>query len=250
MKRIFIYIAFTILYQHTTWAQHQPTTTHTHSVWASLTNKLFITNHFYLANEFHWRRSNWILAPQQMIERPSLNYKIANFVIGSVGYSFILNDPYGEFPSPLPTKEHNIWEQFELKHKINALRFNHRYRLEHRFVNRVIQDSKEQHHIDGFKFVQRFRYRLTASYTVKVFESTKSKLFVKAFDEIFLGLNSNNLSAKLFNQNWLYVGVGYAFNTNGKVELGYMHQVLQRNADLYEGNHIIQLTFSYNIHFK
>jgi hypothetical protein len=216
----------------------------------SLANKIYFTEQFYFANEFHWRRADWILVPQQVIERPSLNYKIADFVTGSIGYSFILNDPYGEFPSPLPTKEHNIWEQFELKHKIKNLTFKHRYRLEHRFVNRVVTESNQQYHLDGFQFKQRFRYRVTANLVLKKFEKVNSKLFIKAFDEIFLGLSATNLAAQLFNQNWLYIGCGYAFNANGRVELGYMHQVLQRNSTLYEGNNILQLSFSYAFDLK
>lgn len=250
MKRIYLYMLFTIVYHTTIFAQTNTITTHNNTVWMSLTNKVYFTDQFYFANEFHWRRADWILAPQQIIERPSLNYKIANFVTGSIGYSFILNDPYGDFPSPLPTKEHNIWEQFELKHKIKNLSFNHRYRLEHRFVNRVVETSNQHYHLEGFQFQQRFRYRVTANLILKKFEKIHSKLFVKAFDEIFLGLHSNNLAAQLFNQNWLYIGLGYAFNSKGRIELGYMHQVLKRNAMLYEGNHILQLSFSYNFDLK
>ncbi|CAA6830262.1 MAG: Unknown protein [uncultured Aureispira sp.] len=250
MKRIFIYTLFLIMYTTSLLAQKKSLTTHNNAVWMSLTNKIYFTDQFYLANEFNWRRADWILAPQQIIERPSLNYKLADFVTGSIGYSFILNDPYGDFPSPLPTKEHNIWEQFELKHKLKNLSFKHRYRLEHRFVNRVVQETNERYHLDGFQFRQRFRYRMTANLVVKRFKKTNSKLFVKVFDEIFLGLNSNNLAAKVFNQNWLYVGLGYAFNAKGQIQLGYMHQVLQRNAALYEGNHILQLSFSYTFDLK
>lgn len=250
MKRIFIYILFTIVYSTTILAQNQVITTHNNNVWITLANKIYFTDQFYFANEFHWRRADWILTPQQVIERPSLNYKIVDFVTGSIGYSFILNDPYGEFPSPLATKEHNIWEQFELKHKIKNLVFKHRYRLEHRFVNRVIKESNQHYHVDGFKFMQRFRYRVTANLVLKKFEKTNSKLFIKAFDEIFLGLNSNNLATQFFNQNWLYFGFGYGFNAKGRIELGYMHQVLQRNAMLYEGNHILQLSFSYAFDLK
>lgn len=251
MKHTFIYILFiTIACNASIFAQNQVIKTHNNAVWMSLNNKIYLTNRLYLANEFNWRRTNWICAPQQIIERPSINYKIADFVTGSIGYSFILNDPYGIFPSPLPTKEHNIWEQFELKHKIKALTFKHRYRLEHRFVNRVVQESNEEYSIKGFKFKQRFRYRLTVTYTLKEFTSIKSKFFIKAFDEIFLGLQSNSLATELFNQNWLYVGIGYAFNHKGKIELGYMHQVLQHNPNLYEGNNILQLGFSYTFDLK
>lgn len=250
MKRIYIYILFTIVYQSTVFAQKSPLTTHNNTVWMSLATKVYFTDQFYFANEFHWRRADWILAPQQIVERPSLNYKIADFVTGSIGYTFVLNDPYGEFPSPLQTKEHNIWEQFELNHKLKSLTFKHRYRLEHRFVNRVVKDANESYHLEGFQFKQRFRYRVTANLTLRKFEKTNSKLFVKAFDEIFLGLNSNNLAAQLFNQNWLYLGIGYAFNSKGQIQLGYMHQVLYRNAALYEGNHILQLSFSYTFDLK
>ncbi|WP_264790299.1 DUF2490 domain-containing protein [Aureispira anguillae] len=227
-----------------------PITTKNQAIWAAVVNKIYFSDKFYLSNEFHLRRANWGLSAEQIIERPALNYDFAKFITGSIGYSFVLNDPYGTIPAPLPTLEHNIWEQIVLKHKLEKLSFKHRYRIEHRFVQRIGQDANQSYYIDGFQFRQRFRYRFTLNYTLKSFKDQQAKLFIQAFDELFLNINSPQTTAPIFNQNWIYIGLGYAFNPHGNIQLGYMNQSFQRNASWFENNHNIVLSFSYNIHLK
>lgn len=248
MRHLFISMLFVLSISHVPIsAQQQVTITPHKALWVTMLNKISFTDHFFFANEFHLRRANLGGIPQQILERPSLNYQLANFVTASVGYSFIQNDPYSIFSPPTPTIEHNVWEQFELKHKIKHLVFKHRYRLEQRFINRVVSiDSSNIHYTDGFQFRHRFRYRLTATYTFKPFKNKSQKLFIHVFDELFLGLSTQGIAARLFNQNWIYLGIGYGFNKYGHIELGYMNQNLQRNSSNFEDNHIIQVTFRYN----
>jgi hypothetical protein len=223
-----------------------PTISNNQAIWGLLLNKLYFTDKLYIENELHWRRAAWGAVPQQFLVRPSINYEFKDAITLSLGYTFFQNDPYGEFPDPIPTQEHNIWEQLQFKHSSGRFTFRHRYRLEQRFTTKVAHDSSDVYHPDGFKFSQRLRYRLTTIFTIKNFEKNKTKLYAVAFDEIFIGLDWNGL----FNQNWFLVGLGYSFNQYGDIQIGYMNQILKRNTNLYESNHNLQIIFSYNIYIK
>ena len=227
----------------------QEKTISTAALWTTLLNKVQIGQHFFLSNELHLRRAEWGLSPQQFLVRPAINYKITNYLCATAGYTFIQNDPYGEHPMLIPNDEHNIWEEFTLSHQHKAFSFSHRYRLEHRFIQNTITDDQGNPITSGYRFTQRFRYRLTSSFTLKTFEKQNS-IFLKLFDELWVNIDDGSLLTTGFNQNWFYFGVGYAFNKNCSLEIGYMNQQARVNTDLSEQNHLIQTTFSYNFTIK
>lgn len=223
-----------------------PAVTNNQSLWLTSFTKVYFTKKFFFDNELHVRRAHWGAVPQQFLFRPSLNYEWNDMIITSLGYSFYQNDPYGEFPQPIQTQEHHIWEQLQLKHSLGRFTFRHRYRLEERFVPNVVKDSTNAYHVDGTTFKLRFRYRFMTNFQIKNFEKSNMKLYAIAYDEVFIGLDLGDL----INQNRFFVGMGFAFNKYGDIQIGYMNQILKKNANLYESNHNLQIIFSYNIYIK
>lgn len=219
---------------------------HYNDLWFSLVNKANISPKFYIHNELHIRRSQWGRIGQQIIVRPSLNYQITKWVKGSMGYTFVQNYPYQKAALPISAPEHNIWEQFSLNHKLGKLRFLHRYRLEQRWLANMDYDlSKDKYYVKDYRFAQRFRYRLTAIYTIKEFKNAQ-RLQAVVFDEIWINIDKNSLGPRGFNQNWLYAGLAFRFNKMGSVGLGYMYRTIHNGGIYFEGNHTIQATFAYN----
>lgn len=245
MKYIWIVIFITSFGGQNIFAQ-TPTVTNNQSLWLSLFNKVYFTKKLYFENELHLRRAKWGAVPQQLLIRPSISYEWNDVVTTTIGYSFYQNDPYGEFPQPIQTQEHHVWEQLQLKHSTGRFTFRHRYRLEQRFVPNVVKDSLDAYYVDGTVFKQRFRYRFLTNFQIKSFEKINAKLYAIAYDEVFIGLDLGDL----INQNRFFVGLGYAFNQNGDIQIGYMNQILKKNANLYESNHNLQIIFSYNFHIK
>lgn len=247
MKRTIIIILMILIESISLYAQsNQEQVEHYDDLWFSLINKANFTSKFYLHNELHIRRSQWGKIWQQVIIRPSLNYQITNWVTGSIGYSFIQNYPYRKGSLPIVAPEHNIWEQFGLNHKLGKLSFFHRYRLEQRWLaNMDYDNAKDKYYVENYRFAQRFRYRLTAKYTIKEFKNAQ-RLQAVVFDEIWINIDKNSLGPRGFNQNWFYAGITFRFNKMGSVGLGYMYRTIHVHDLDFEGDHTIQATFAYN----
>jgi hypothetical protein len=101
----------------------------------------------------------------------------------------------------LDGREHRIFEQFILKNKVWELLFEHRYRLEQRFLE--LGDATDTQH--------RARYRIQMTLPLT------DTFFLNFYDELFI-----NLQDDLFGQNRLYGAVGVHITENSSVQVGYL----------------------------
>ncbi|WP_196895667.1 DUF2490 domain-containing protein [Aureivirga marina] len=204
--------------------------------WFLLLNHYKINEKWSIGNEVHWRQTNFLKDKSQLILRPFVNYNISKSVIGTVGYSYLLNYSDTNELTDVNQPEHNVWEQITLKHGDGKLKFAHRYRLEHRFRGVYNVELTE---IEEYKFTNRARYRLTVKHPIG------QKYFVQAFNELWfnLGENFDNID---FDRNWLYLGLGRKVFENGNIQLAYVHQYIKKNADLYFIRPTVQMTIQYD----
>ena len=147
----------------------------------------------------------------QMLPRVGLNYHIDKNSMITAGYAWIPTQ--GIFDGNLDNLsiENRIWQQFILKNKIKRFNFEHRYRLEQRWVTR-----------DNFTdFLNRARYRLLMTIPLNNSELKDKTFFLSFYDEVFL-----NISDSPFDQNRLYAALGYKFNSNIAIQSGYLRHRL------------------------
>ena len=138
----------------------------------------------------------------QMLLRTGLNYHIDPNAIATGGYAFIDTDNnFYEFEGEVNSKEHRIFEQFILKNKVWEFLFEHRYRLEQRFLD-FGETTDTQHRA-------RYRIQMTLPLT--------NTFLLNFYDELFI-----NLQDDLFGQNRLYGAVGVNITENTSLQLGYM----------------------------
>ncbi|MEE1962628.1 DUF2490 domain-containing protein [Allomuricauda taeanensis] len=138
----------------------------------------------------------------QLLLRTGLNYHIDPSAIATIGYGYIDTDnSFGEIPGEVNSIEHRIFEQFILKNKVWELLFEHRYRLEQRFLD--FGDATDTQH--------RARYRIQMTLPLT------NTFYLNFYDELFI-----NLQDDLFGQNRLYAAVGVNVTENSSVQLGYM----------------------------
>lgn len=142
----------------------------------------------------------------QLLPRVGLNYKIDNNSMVTAGYAFIpTQTDFDEGWGNNMVTENRIWEQFILRNSIGSIKIRHRYRLEQRWVKNGNNTS----------YKNRARYML--SFKISLSKKEDFPLFLSVYDEIFI-----NISDEPFNQNRLYTALGYQFNTNANVQLGYL----------------------------
>ncbi len=219
-------------------------------VWFLLLNKVNLSDKWSFLNETHLRQHRWLEQQQQFLIRPAFNYAFNRAVVATVGYTYIKTYQYGEYPLPVDVPEHNIWEQITLSHKITEqVNVSHRYRIEHRWIGDIRNDGITAPQIDGTRFAQRFRYRLTANFPiVKTDEGTR--IYGHVFDEMWLNLR-DELHVLNFDRNWLYLGVGYRFGPMARIEVAFLDQWINQPAnDRYEHNPTVQFTAVYDFDLR
>ncbi|MEL6917540.1 MAG: DUF2490 domain-containing protein [Bacteroidota bacterium] len=146
----------------------------------------------------------------QLLLRTGLNYHINTNAIATIGYGYIDTDPtFSDLQfedAPLLINdlvEHRIFEQFILKNKVGEFLFEHRYRLEQRFINnKDLSDTDTQH---------RARYRLQITLPLT------DVFFLNLYDEVFL-----NLQDEIFGQNRLYGALGIHITEDINAQFGYL----------------------------
>lgn len=138
----------------------------------------------------------------QMLLRTGLNYHIEPNAIATIGYGYITTDSsFEELLNEEKSKENRLFEQFILKNKVGEFLFEHRYRLEQRFIEYL--DEKDTQH--------RARYRLQVTLPLT------DIFFLNFYDEIFI-----NLQNEAFGQNRLYGALGINVTENLSIQAGYL----------------------------
>jgi hypothetical protein len=138
----------------------------------------------------------------QLLLRTGLNYHINPDAIVTLGYAYISTDgTFEELPDEINWKENRIFQQLILKNKVGEFSFEHRYRLEQRFID-FGETTDTQH---------RARYRLQVTLPLT------NTFFINVYDEVFL-----NLQDQIFDQNRLYGALGVHITENASLQLGYL----------------------------
>lgn len=151
----------------------------------------------------------------QLLLRTGGNYHINDRAIATLGYAYIDTDPtFMEEPfqdvafNGNQILEHRIFQQFILKNKVWEFLFEHRYRLEQRFLSNK-DLSRTGPTIRDIQHRARYRLQLTLPLT--------DTFFLNFYDEIFI-----NLQDTVFGQNRLYAAFGVHLTDNSSVQVGYL----------------------------
>ena len=138
----------------------------------------------------------------QLLLRTGLNYHINPNAIVTGGYGYIATDgTFEELLNEENATEHRIFQQLILKNKVGKVNFEHRYRLEQRFINFNNQNDTQH----------RARYRLQVTIPLN------TVFFLNFYDEIFLNLQDN-----VYGQNRLYGALGANVLKNTSIQIGYL----------------------------
>ena len=135
--------------------------------------------------------------------------------------------PGGNFEEPLVTEETRTWFQVVMDHKLDRINFEHRYRVEQRYIN------------TGYR--NRFRYRLNATIPINHRELTSNTLLAYIGDEIFF-----TNKAPFYERNRFFTGLGYKFSPVISVLSGYMRQ-FNYSLDSQSSHDYFQLVLNINL---
>lgn len=247
MKRLILLLSF-VGFNLIIYSQKQ-ISTQTHA-WIMYNGNHKLTERWGIHTEYQWRRSDLFDEWQQSLMRLGVDYYTKQNTQLTVGYGWIRTFQYGDQPVFHTNNEHRIWEQYIMKNKIGRVDIQHRYRLEQRFIENWKSSSLSEFEMDGFVFRQRVRYRFLATIPLSHKEMNDNTLFLALYDEPFLQFGKG-VGKNILDQNRLYGALGWRFNKNFNVQLGYLNQyIVKADGVKTERNHTLQIGFTYNLDFS
>jgi hypothetical protein len=193
--------------------------------WVQSFNTISINKKWSLHLEYQWRRDEGLKYWQQSLLRIGANYKLNDNITAHIGYGWIETFPYGDYPiannGTFP--EHRIYEQISFRQPINKWTFTHRFRSEQRWLGRV--KPRTDREIEDWLFLHRFRYQFRMQHPF--YSKGDKQLYGAAADEVFIGAGEN-VGVNIFDQNRIFLLLGYRLNKKFSVEAGYFNQTLQQ----------------------
>lgn len=193
------------------------------------------------------RLSDWGRDWQQLLLRPGINYQIKPSLSASFGYGFIRTFPYGELPAKHQFDEHRVWQQIQYKQELFGLNSTHRFRLEQRWIEDLMQRSGGVYETENWRGEQRFRYMLRAEVPLREDKS----VYLPIWNEVFFNFGAN-ISGNHFDQNRAFLGVGWKLDKHLKMETGLLEQTVHKRGGggrNWENNHTLCVWISSNLPF-
>jgi hypothetical protein len=206
--------------------------------------------------EGHWRRAELGESWQQLLLRPALNFHLNDQVLLTQGYSYYENHPYGTYPIRFSNREHHLYQQVQLSQPIGRVGLQHRFRMEERFIGRMVASSTDASVgvLDGYTYQSRFRYRVWVTVPLGHAKVAPGVFSANVYDELFLNFGDSQRLDRI-QQNRLSALLGYQLSKPTSVLLGYLYQTIQRpgaagGADLIELNSTLHLAVVCNLDLR
>ena len=216
-----------VFYSVTAVAQNDRVNDFNNTNWLQTFNTISLNKKWSLHAEYQWRRTNRVKYWQQSLLRIGTNYKLNDNITAHVGYAWAETFPYGDYPiannGTFP--EHRLYEQITFRQPVNKFIFSHRFRIEQRWLGRVKAGTAGNREIEDWFFLHRFRYQFRTQYSF--WTKADKQLYSAAADEIFIGAGKN-LGINIFDQNRIFLLLGYKLNKRISLEAGYFNQTLQQ----------------------
>ena len=211
------------------------------SVWAASFNTFGLGGKWSLHFDAQARSTDNVKEVQTLLLRPGINYHLNKSWVATAGYAYIPNRrTIGNKSELLP--EHRAWQQLVYNHKWSRVASAHRLRFEQRFLP-IVNYSFSDIWKDGHNPAYRLRFFTHHVLPLKKEDAFTEGVFFALQDEVFMNTgNKNNVNGRTFDQNRLYVALGYRLpNTKIDLEGGYMNQYIQGRDQRITNNHIAQI---------
>jgi hypothetical protein len=182
---------------------------------------------------------------QQWLIRPGINYTLSPTIQFSAGWAYAMTYRYGDYPAAFDFPEHRAWEQVVYNAKVLGLDWQHRLRLEQRWIGEM-EGTGNDWNVENWRYENRLRYLLRT--TIPLTENKRT--FLILWNEVMLNFG-NNVSGNHFDQNRVFIGIGHKLSQYTRLEFGFLEQTVQRRGGrIWEHNHTFGLWFMTNWPFK
>ena len=151
-----------------------------------------------------------------------------------VGFGYVRSDVW-PFDDPndggREVTENRLYQQFAIRQTWGRAGFEHRYRLEQRWIDRG----------NGTDRSDRMRYRLQVTTPLNRDSMQAGAYFINVYDEIFFNLGGE----RAFDQNRFYIAGGHQFTSDSNLQFGILWQA-RSSADFFR----LQIFYTHNFNLE
>lgn len=221
-------------------AQSLRRTNDENSTWLAYTGVHPISKNWRLQLEAQLRQTEGMSQPQQRLFRTALLRVLSPAVRVGGGYAVTRTYPPDEFVVDAQRfTEHRTYQQLDLRLQTGAVLWDHRYRLEQRWGERLSTTTTNFGERLGWTYTNRARYFLRTIVAPGGGAPEKGEGYFVAYDEVFINFG-DQVRNNVFDQNRVFVGAGYRFRPTFGMEAGYLSQIILRgNGTDVERNHTL-----------
>lgn len=174
--------------------------------WNTFQGSYHINKDWIFRNEVQFRLKEDAGTFNQVIVRPSIGYQISKS--WQLYFGFLYQGNYNAHTNESFNNEYRIFQEAQYNTKLNDdLKFTSRTRLEQRTYDYKDLDANVR---------SRQQFRLE--------QAIAKGFYLAGSDEVFVNLSGNQAAKAGFDQNRFWIGPGYYFTPEIKVEIGYINQ--------------------------
>ena len=195
--------------------------------WNSVLIKGKISPKWSLIGEGHIRSSNYNFNFNYFEIKSAIGYSITKKFTSLFGVGFYNTyEPGGFFRTPALQKELRTWLELNLKHSFKRIYFEHRVRLEQRFIGDIYKN--------------RLKYRLGLLLPINKTELAQGTIYLVFNDELFMPQHGS-----VVEKNRFYIGTGYKMNGNTSLQIGCVNDT-EYKSNSHTVKNYLQLSFIYD----
>jgi long-subunit fatty acid transport protein len=213
--------------------------------WFGYFNQTRFTKRSGMWVDLHLRlTNNFVEQVNLSILRAGYTYYISDQVRLTAGYAYVTQYGLAEGQPDVP--EHRPWQQIQWVEKKKGFTMMQWFRIDERFRTKVVDGELT----DSYNFNWRFRYNIGLTFPLKgkVVQAKTPFLFFN--DELHINAGKN-IVYNYFDQNRLFLGLGYQFTSHLNAQLGYMYIFQQLPAgDKYANIHVIRFFVFHNLDLR
>jgi hypothetical protein len=222
----------------------QKTIDNTNALWLGYYTKFRIGAKSFYYGEYHVRRRDFAAIMSKLYLRFGYTHLFTKKFEVTAGiatpFSWSKNQGNPDYDDVVP--EFRFWEQMLFVDKLYHAKIYHQIRVEQRWKRDYKKGSE-------YELSHRFRYRLTTYIPLNSHKLIPGTWFLSAYDEIFIQAGPP-ITYNHFEDNRLFVGIGYILDNNVQMQMGYMWS-FKHNASPYDyiNTHIVRLSVYHNMDF-
>ena len=198
---------------------------HAEQTWFGYFNQTRLTNKSGIWVDLNLRLTDDYLQKNSVsIARLGYIYYITDQTRATVGYAYVTQ--YSQVDGMPNVPEHRLWQQIQWFEKKNWLTMMQWARLEERFRRKVEAGELAS----DYSFNYRIRYNMALTIPLKGKQVVAKTPFLFLNNELHVNFGKE-ITNNYFDQNRLFLGLGYQFTANLNAQIGYLKVFQQLPAE-------------------